>query len=151
MADGGSEVSLLSTDSYQKKSYGLDCQIIDLHLWILRLRTGILLSRVIQLHYSQSSETQDDVWQEQWINLMNFISSRCSLHHGPAVNSQYHITRCRRGLTFTWWAARVCVSWHKPAELGHCLFFFFLLLASVSVLAALSTVFHSLNYTSALM
>ena len=44
---------------------------------------------------------------------------------------------------------RVCVFWHKPTELAHS--FIILLLASVSVFTALSTVFHSLNSPRALI
>ena len=54
---------------------------------------------------------------------------------------------CPRGLTFTWWGCCGFCFWHKPTELAHSFFFFFLnsVLVSVSVFMALSIVFHSMN------
>ena len=46
------------------------------------------------------------------------------------------------GLTFSWWGCHGLCLGHKPAELAHS---FYSVLVSVSVLMALSTVFHSIN------
>ena len=48
-------------------------------------------------------------------------------------------------LTFRWWRCYGLCQRHKPTELAHSFFFFYSVLASVSVFMFLSSVFHSIN------
>ena len=69
------------------------------------------------------------------------------VHYGHLMGLPQHVLvvisfTCPCGLTFTWWAYYSLCLRHKPTELQHS---FYSVPVSVSVLMALSTVFHSIN------
>ena len=52
-----------------------------------------------------------------------------------------------RGFNFSWWGCYDLFLRHKPTELAHSFYFFFYsVLASISVFMALSGVFHFINF-----